>query len=276
MNSKIGSQVTSNKISLTSLSKEFINFSIYSNLYVAFITTFAAFYYQSQLQVFSLQYLGFLFCATLFIYNLDRSRIKKRDLINKRQRCQWLQSHKRTTLVLTSLAFISYSTLFLMSLNQTRSYATLSILLLCLLYCSDKVLKIPALKNILLATIWATACVSMPYFWDGKSISSDIVSPYIIYFLSALINSAICDQEDRRGDKKNKIKTLALILSKKSQQNLIYLLCIVLFIMARQSEIRGFMLTAVAFACLNYRKEGPFKSFLSDGCLCLPLLFLCP
>ncbi|MCH2205842.1 MAG: UbiA family prenyltransferase [Lentisphaerales bacterium] len=251
------------------------DFSLYSNLFVASITSLASYYWQVQNELVSLHYLAFLFFATLFIYNLEHSQLKKRDFINKPKRSLWLQNNQRKVQIISLFAFVAYFGLFLYEVDQIRSISTLSMLLVCLLYCSDRFLKkTPLVKNALLALIWSTATVLMPYLWlNSIDITNTAWLVFTVYFIASFCNSLLSDWNDIKGDLEEGLISFSSRINKQRLKAIILTLSMLLFTVAAFSITPGFCLTALSYAILAFRKQNS-EVYTYDFCLVLPLLFM--
>ena len=253
----------------------FLDFSLYSNLFVASITTLASYYWQSQIGTVSFHYLAFLFFATLFIYNLEHSQLKKRDLINKPKRSLWLRHNKSKVKVISTFAFVTYLSLFFYEVSHVRSVSTLSMLLISLIYCNDRILKkIPLIKNVLLAIIWASATVLMPQFWlNSPAVSQATWISFSVYFLASFCNSLLCDWNDIQGDSSEGLASLVSRLTPNSFRIIVILISSLLLAISLNSAVAGFSLTALAYSIYAFKKQ-PTEIYIYDICLVLPLLFM--
>ena len=249
-----------------------IDFSLYSNLFVAGVTTSASFYYQKQTGFVSIEYLIFLFFSTLFIYNLEHRKIKKRDFINKPLRCLWLEENKRKVDLLTFASLLICIACLIFNFDRLRLFGSALMLLLSLIYCTDSLLrKIAISKNLLLAVIWSGATVIMPHFWLSTTISS--YTAFSLFLLISLSNSLLCDREDKKGDYEDGMVSLINKLSCKSSTLLLTVLNLLIMILSIKSEYKGLCITAL---CYGYFTLLPIKQqrapYIYDICLILPLI----
>ena len=259
----------------TPLPSRIIDFSLYSNLFVASVTTACSYYYQSKAGLFIPEYLLFLFCSTLFIYNLEHNRLKEQDFINKPHRCDWLIANKRLITSLSLVSFIVYSTLFIKGANITRSFATLVMLVLSLVYCSDWFLKRLAIfKNILLAFIWSSACVLMPLFWHDSTLPASVYPAFAIFFLVSFINSLLCDHFDQNGDLKGGLESLAVRLNSNLFKILNIPLCLIVLGLSIYFNYYGFILTGCIYMFFVTKSKNSMNPAIYDFCLLLPLILL--
>ncbi|MCM8536918.1 MAG: UbiA family prenyltransferase [Lentisphaeraceae bacterium] len=256
-----------------SLIRKFINFSIYSNLFVASVTVSASLYWQIKTNLYSLEYSLFLFFSTVFIYNLERTKIKPRDIINKPKRTAWLAQNRILLTVLSCISFLGYSYLFLNGLSFSRSIFVLSLLILSLIYCSEKLFnKIYGMKHILLGLIWAAACILGPVLWINGEPNTKAMQLTALYFLIAVSNSIICDREDVHGDKNDGIKSLPVIMKNTHLRLLANTLIISLGIGAWILNFKSLLIISIIYMlCLNSKPKAA-DSFICDFALALPLL----
>lgn len=252
-----------------------IDFSLYSNLFVASVTTLTSYYWQCQEGIVSFHYLAFLFFATVFIYNLEHSQLKRQDLINKPKRSSWLIKNKRKVQSISAVAFMTYFSLFLYKTGSIRSISTLAMLLLCLIYCHDRFLKkIPLAKNLLLALIWSSATILMPQLWENKIVFSDTaLLSFLVYFLASYDNSLLCDWNDVSGDSKEGLSSLASRINDEGFKNFVLIVSLLLFVISIISHVPGFTLTALAYMVFVLKKQKR-ATYMYDCCLLLPLLFM--
>jgi len=248
-----------------------LDFIFYSNFAVGICTVSAAaaasVYSQASINVYCLI---FLFCSTIFIYNLDRLKPSISDQINCPERCQWLEENKSLILNINLLS-LSICLWILASQFKVAILICAALLLgLCLAY-KAFAKKVPSSKNFLVATVWTSAVAILPNLWNEAPHNPSFI---ILCFLLALTNTLFFDLRDKKGDMKEGIKSIPMLLSDQNTHRLIILLAIITFSFAIFSKFLLGSLVALCYILLLTFKESRLKYLLADMVLAIPALQL--
>ena len=212
----------------------------------------------------------FLFCGTLFVYNLDRHKISPQDRINTPDRINWLNKYPIINRYFC-LAGGAGAVLCLMIAYQERVIALAGIILfLSLLYFPIK--KIPGLKSLIIAVVWSVTVLAMPIVWDGKDLI--FTHPLLMLLMTlAFVNSLIFDMRDTQGDRLAGIHTLPVKFGLSRCRLLIYCCCLAGIFLAVVYQYQGFaaaflLLAYTAGKSINFKKE-----IMTELALLLPMIF---
>ena len=111
----------------------------------------------------------------------------------------------------------------------------------------------------------------MPHIWLSQEITS--YTAFSLFLMISLINSLLCDRDDKKGDEKDGLRSLALKMSKRSFVVTLLILNGLIVILSIKTEFREICLTAL---CYGYFTIRPIKSgkalYVYDLCLILPLM----
>jgi 4-hydroxybenzoate polyprenyltransferase len=181
------------------------DFLLFSNLFVALcaaaITLQTYILYNLSLNT---AYILFVFFATLFLYNLQRLIL--RPLYIKAPgsiRHDWILEHKKTLIILTGLSGMSMlGILFFMASRIFYAMIPLGILSVFYFLPGIGLRKIPFLKSLLVALIWAAVSVYVPVLLSGNEYRKSEVlllfSERALFFLSLCVVFNIRDIEHDR------------------------------------------------------------------------------
>lgn len=218
-----------------------LDFLLFTNLFVASAAVaqglvFYHFFYLTPSYV----VLGFLFCATILIYNISiLIQRPKNYQTSKYKRIRWIFGHYKLNIVITILSAIALIPLFF----QLLWHAKILVAFLALLslgyalpifsFKGEKVglRKIAGLKLFLIAFVWAISVTLLPYFeLDKQQFSAISVSDiFILSVQRFLFFAAITipfDIRDMFQDKAFSLKTIPIIFGEKKA----YLLCQIMLI----------------------------------------------
>lgn len=246
----------------------------YTNLQVGICTSSAAAaaYYINNVKQ-NLSCLCFIFCSTIFIYNLERLNPSSADKLNCPKRNSWINDNKNL-LVNTNILLISICIyLLIISFSLTLLITSCFLLLASLCY-NSKLKKIPAMKNIMVSTIWAVTVSILPLIWANESLHKINISYTLICLGCAFINTIIFDMRDFTGDLESGVKSIPVILSK----GLCYVLCLLIglsiALLSIYNDMAILVLIPTVFAVLIKVDESRLKYLLADIILATPLLIL--
>ena len=249
--------------------KLFTDFINYSNFPVALCTASAALgsFYLNNIQA-NFKCLLFIFCSTAFIYNLDRLKPSKSDQVNLPKRTEWI---KCNIVLLKSATAAHFLICLYILIQQAQLYTYIStgiLLSLCLLY-KTKLQTLPAIKNLLVASVWTVTVSILPSIWFNSSVNMTFV---FFCFLAALINTIIFDERDSEGDKLNEVKSIPLILSKNACSRLVLSLAVITIFLSLSSKIPILALIPLSYLSIYNWKESQKKYLMADLVLAIPAI----
>ncbi|MGF7119108.1 4-hydroxybenzoate polyprenyltransferase [Methanobacterium oryzae] len=94
----------------------------------------------------------------------------------------------------------------------------------------DLTKKIPAFKNVFTAMIWASGGAFFPLFYYSANINLSFIIMFLLIFLRVMINVIFFDLKDIDNDSTNGIKTLPVVLGKKSTINILNTINVIAFV----------------------------------------------
>ena len=246
----------------------------FSNITVGLCTAAAAAaaFYIHGLTV-NLSALLFIFCSTIFIYNLERLHSSPADNLNFPERSFWICQNKsfltKVNLILISVCFYLLITHFSTVLLSTA----FALLISCLCY-NSKLRNIPAMKNIMVAVIWAATASIFPLLWI-KGLQFNInVNFTLICFGCALMNTILFDLRDAKGDKLYGIKSIPVIFSKKLCFLLYIGIGLAVIILSISANLEALSLIPGIYLFLFFSEETRLKYIIADLTLAIPVLLM--
>ena len=245
------------------------NLIIYSNIVVGFCTASAAAapFLINKVDL-SPSCLLFIFCSTVFIYNMDRIKSADEDSVNSPQRIHWVLKNISFLKSINSI-LLATSLILLLSNRQISTFLiAATLLVLCFLY-NGKLKKLPAMKNLLVALVWATTVSILPCFWIGSEINFQYS---ILAFSIAFVNTIIFDLRDIEGDSQQGIQSIPVILNIDKSKTLLKLLCLGILLITIYWQMFFVSLIPVSYLFLVNWKESKFKYLSADLVLALPVL----
>lgn len=277
-----------------------LDFILFTNLFVAFaaIAQGLVFYHLFKVEA-SYVVLAFLFCATIFVYNLSILIYKPKNYQeSKYRRVRWVYGHYKLNVAITILAIVALFPLFFqLSFNSKVLVSGLGILSLgyAIPIFNFKGRKfslrnIVGLKLFLIAFVWALSVTILPYFellkQDISSISkADVIIITLKRFLFFAAITIPFDIRDMFQDKAFQLKTIPLIFGEKKA----YLLCqimlftclVLLFFMQSQTLNLNFYASAITVVLAGWlifkskwEKNEYYYFFYLDGTLILHYVLL--
>lgn len=182
-----------------------------------------------------------LFFATLFVYNAQAVLNKiPQDGTSVYYRIDWLIRH-RVLIRLLSFTAGGITCVLFWGLQPAAKIAAVVTGILAIsysfpLFSTGGLRQIPGLKLFLIAAVWASACVLLPYYESEGMISSyRLVLLWVKRFLFITAITLPFDIRDMVSDKQSGLKTLATVLGEKKAVVLsllllgLYLLLLILF-----------------------------------------------
>jgi len=210
-----------------------IRFVVYSNIFVAICSvalTHLSYILLDISRVNEEPVLLFVFCATYFVYNMQRIvRLRYSKLIGKNigVRLSWMVRN-RAFLLTSSLFMILVGGLSLLSLNQRSLLLIAPLAILSVLYvvpfipAQEKKISLrkwPFLKVFIIALVWTFVTVMIPYVDEYGFVnftSSNFRLTLITRFLFVLAITLPFDIRDLSADYDNHLKTIPAVIGKKA------------------------------------------------------------
>ena len=246
----------------------------YSNCLVGVVTACASLFIIDLEQVnIDLKCFTFIFASTVFVYNFDRKSPRTVDLRNNPRRTRWLFQQRNFINSVNITCFLLCCWSFFTTVTLVKATFILSLLFICLLYClSRKYKKIPGLKNVTIAIVWSCSVTLLPAVWLKIEINWQL---FILNFFMAFINSLIFDLRDTEGDRRNDIKSLAVLLGKSKCLMLIDALCVILLISSlNHLHFIGFAFSAIIFFLHKNSIQSISREAFLETVLIVPILVL--
>lgn len=277
-----------------------LDFLLFTNLFVALaaVAQGLVFYHLFVVKA-SYIVLAFLFCATIFVYNLSILIYKPQNFQkSKYRRVRWIYSHYQLNVLITICAFTALFPLFF-QLAAASKVLVVGLGILSLGYAVPifnfkgkkfSLRNIAGLKLFLIAFVWAISVTLLPYFelqnQDFSSISK--ADLFIITLKRFLFFAAITipfDIRDMFQDKAFQLKTIPLIFGEKKAYFLCQIMLLACLILLFLFQPQGFSLnfyasaiTVVLAAWLIFKskweKNEYYYFFYLDGTLILQYVLL--
>lgn len=242
----------------------------YSNLPVGFCTaSAAAMSFKINNSSVSIPAILFIFCSTVFIYNLERIYSSPADTLNSPQRSLWIQEN-RALLSNLNIILISICTVLLAIRSSTAVFGAAFFLLLSCICYKSRLKRIPAMKNLMVAGIWTVTVSIFPLMWADLSLNSMNIHYACLCFGCALMNTVLFDIRDLTGDKACGIKSIPVILSRKACRLFLIILgaAIIGFSVYFNHSVMG--LIPLIYLLLFLSEESKVKYLIADLSLALP------
>ncbi|MCZ3366118.1 UbiA family prenyltransferase [Methanobacterium veterum] len=209
--------------------KRFISFLILNSLFISLVC-------------FSLTYFSFLmfdlepnlkllfamFFTMFGVYNLNKLTDKEEDSVNLPERANYILGNEKAIIIITIL---SYFTALLLGIfvNILDLIVILFPLFAGIIYSVKLLPKIPRLKditgmkNIIAALSWTVGIVFLPVISSYKGfIITILISSFI--FINLLVNAIIFDIRDIKGDRKNNIKTIPVVIGRQKTEKMLLII----------------------------------------------------
>jgi len=277
-----------------------LDFILFTNLFVAFaaVAQGLVFYHLFEVK-FSFLVLAFLFCATIFVYNLSvLINSPKNYQDSKYRRVRWVYGHYRLNVIVSILAVLALFPLFFqLAFNSKTLVIGLGILsfgyavpIFNFRGKKFSLRNIAGLKLFLIAFVWAISVTLLPYFelqsQDFYAISKTNI--FIITLKRFLFFAAITipfDIRDMFQDKAFQLKTIPLIFGEKKAYllcQIMLLLCLILlFLFKSQGFNLNFYASAITIVLAGWlifkskwEKNEYYYFFYLDGTLILHYFLL--
>ena len=215
----------------------------------------------------------FIFCSTAFVYNLERLKPTAADKINSPERFYWIEENKGTVIKI-NISLLA-ACLYLLFANFSRPVIGSAFALLFLSLCyNSRIKKLPAMKNIMVASIWTITVAIFPIIWEQTSLRALNIQYSLICFGCAFINTIIFDIRDFSGDKQYGVKSIPVLIGKQNSRLLCFIVGLSTALISIYSELTILALIPALYAALIVLNESRLKYLLADLILALPLLIL--
>ena len=215
--------------------KRILDFLTYSSVYLSIAGAVMA-YMACQLQGLDLswQTMAIMFFVTYSVYNIDRKADEDEDSINHSQRYSFTKKYEKFLFLSSILAYI-FAFLLAYPYGLKALLVTAIPLVSGLLYSFAwlpsgfryrRLKEIPSVKNLVIATAWASTPAFLPSLVYGQPMG-DLVSVTFIYFFSLVfVNTVIFDMRDIEGDSISGVDTIPVLLG--AEKTRILLICLTL------------------------------------------------
>lgn len=177
--------------------------------------------------------LSISYLLPLIVYSYDYYRDIDKDISENSKRAIYLKKNTKKYPYLLSFYIILLLILLILFSNSQLISFIIIIITAGILYnvaFKDLTKKIPIFKNIYTALTWAAGGAFFLPLYYSLSIQPVFVIAFITIFLRCINNIIFFDLKDIENDKKEKLKTLPVILGKQTTINILYVLNIISFI----------------------------------------------
>lgn len=181
----------------------------------------------------SLPMLLISYLLPLIIYSYDYYKDIDKDIKNSSERATFLKKKAdRYPFVFTFYSLFLVSLLVLYS-NWGMVVFIAAIMAGGILYnvvLKNLTKKIPAFKNMFTALTWALVGAFFPLFYYSMGINLSFIIAFLFIFMRVMNNVMFFDLKDMENDRSEGLKTLPVMLGKKSAINVLHALNIISFI----------------------------------------------
>jgi 4-hydroxybenzoate polyprenyltransferase len=232
--------------------------------------------------------IGFVFCSTLFIYNVYILNYSSRKKESKRETWIAKNINSITVLLLASFLGVVYNSFYL-SLSQLVflvHLAALSMLYVLPIKMNNfrfSLREFSILKIFILSYVWASVTVILPYMGIENATAESVPIVFLERFIFILALAIPFDIRDFWIDKKNNIKTLPVLMgisgAKKLSAVLLISYILVSFVIHQETYISISRLISglLAIYLISKIKDGMdeiFYMFYIDGIMVVHFLIL--
>jgi 4-hydroxybenzoate polyprenyltransferase len=240
---------------------------------------------------FFLVYLGFLFLGmnpciltcfsvalmTFGTYCLDKLKGSDEDLLNMPERQSFFSGRKKLAKICSVAAVVLAIMLTIFS-RPSSLPIVLSPVLANIVYASrllpgvPRLKDIPVIKNVVVASIWATGGTLLPAMSMKHEQSLMIAAVFYFMIAKCFINTVLYDVRDLKGDRENNVRTLPVILGERKTIGVLLLMNSTLLPLLKFAETNIRPLAAVmvlyGYAYILYfrKRRNPLAlEFFVDG-----------
>jgi 4-hydroxybenzoate polyprenyltransferase len=169
----------------------------------------------------------------LIVYSYDYYSDIEKDINEHSERAVFLEKKKNRYPFILGFYIISLAALLILFFNFNLILFIFGLIIVGILYnlaLKDLTKKIPIFKNVYTALTWALGGAFFPVLYYSMAINLSVLIAFLVIFLRCLNNILFFDLKDIENDKKEKLKTLPVILGKKNTINVLHGLNIISFI----------------------------------------------
>ncbi|MGB9936995.1 MAG: UbiA family prenyltransferase [Methanobacterium sp.] len=169
----------------------------------------------------------------LIVYSYDYYKDIDKDIKNDSERAIFLKKKAdKYPFILGFYVFLLFSLLILFSNYILVTFISIIITggILYNVLLKNLTKKIPAFKNIFTAVTWASVGALFPIFYYSIDISIPFIIMFISIFLRVTFNVIFFDLKDIDSDKEEKLKTLPVMVGKKSTIKILHALNLIAFL----------------------------------------------
>ncbi|HEX3013140.1 MAG TPA: UbiA family prenyltransferase [Methanobacterium sp.] len=169
----------------------------------------------------------------LIVYSYDYYSDIEKDINEHSERAVFLEKKANKYPLVLGFYTISLAALLILFFNFNLVLFILGLITVGILYnvaLKDLTKKIPIFKNVYTALTWALGGAFFPVLYYSTGVNSSVLIAFMVIFLRCLNNILFFDLKDIENDKKEKLKTLPVILGKKNTINVLHGLNIISFI----------------------------------------------
>ena len=208
----------------------------------------------------------FIYCATFFTYNFERSFFPAPvDRINHPERSTYIHTHQAIIKSLCAISIILCS-LLVFTLNKSQIFILLFIALFVLLYSLPKITRHKRLKEFYLAKEFIIIISWVFVMGPCAQGNYQLILPLFAILIPSLI---ICDLNDTQGDLQNKLPTFSNThhpIIKKCFQPFFILICFIFI----ATNLWGFAISTLHLLIAHQQKS----TLNADLALFWPALFI--
>ena len=186
----------------------------------------------------------------LIVYSYDYYKDIDKDIKNDSLRAFYLKKKAKNYPYLLSFYIILLVSLLILYSNYILGAFVLAIIVGGILYnkmLKDFTKKIPTFKNIYTAMNWALVGAFFPLFYYSMDINLPFMLMFALIFIKAIVNAIFFDLKDMEDDKSKGIKTLPVMLGRKSTIKVLNLTNIAAFI----PLVLGIYLDVISFYAIS-------------------------
>ena len=169
----------------------------------------------------------------LIVYSYDYYKDIDKDIKNNSERAIFLKKKADKYPFIFGFYMVLLISLLILYSNYSLIAFIVAIITGGILYnvlLKDLTKKIPAFKNIFTAMNWALVGAFFPLFYYSMDINISFVIVFFLIFMRCMINVIFFDLKDVENDKSDGLKTLPVIIGKKSTINVLYIVNVIAFI----------------------------------------------
>ncbi|MDI6724969.1 MAG: UbiA family prenyltransferase [Methanobacterium sp.] len=186
----------------------------------------------------------------LIVYSYDYYKDIDKDIQENSKRASFLKKKAKKYPYVLSFYIILLISLLIMFFNFNLIIFIILLITIGILYniaFKDLTKKIPLFKNIYTALTWALGGTFFPILYYSLDINLSFIIMFFLIFLRVMINVIFFDLKDIDNDTASRIKTLPVILGKKSTIKILNSMNIISFI----PLILGIYFNIISFCAIS-------------------------